>query len=98
MAEKHITLHQVSKSYKTKAGWNHVLSDISFRIHPNDKLGILGRNGAGKSTLLRLIGGSELPSHGYIERTMSVSWPVGFNGHLQSSLSGRTNTKFCARI
>ena len=93
-----IRLRRVSKSYKTKAGWNHVLRNVSFDINPTDRIGILGRNGAGKSTLLRLIGGSELPDSGRIERGMSVSWPVGFSGHLQPSMSGRANIKFCARI
>ncbi|MEM1380221.1 MAG: ABC transporter ATP-binding protein [Pseudomonadota bacterium] len=93
-----IRLRNVHKSYKTKAGWNHVLRDISLDIKPTDRLGVLGRNGAGKSTLLRIIGGSEMPDAGSVERGMSVSWPVGFGGHLQPSMSGRANAKFCARV
>lgn len=95
---KHLTLENVSKSYKTKSGWNHVLKNVNLSIKSKDRLGILGRNGAGKSTLLRIIGGSEMPDHGRVEKTMSVSWPVGFGGHLQPSMSGIANTKFCARV
>ncbi|MEM9837762.1 MAG: ABC transporter ATP-binding protein [Pseudomonadota bacterium] len=93
-----ITLEDVCKSYKTKTGWNHVLKDVNIEIESTDRLGILGRNGAGKSTLMRIIGGSELPDTGRIDRQISVSWPVGFSGHLQPSMSGIANIKFCARI
>lgn len=100
MTERHpsIRIKNVSKSYKTKVGWHPVLRDVNFEILPTDRIGILGRNGAGKSTLMRIIGGTEKPDTGTVERNMSVSWPVGFAGHLQPSMSGRANTKFCARI
>jgi ATP-binding cassette subfamily B protein len=32
-----------------------VLNDVSFRLRPGEKLGIVGRTGSGKSTLLRLL-------------------------------------------
>ena len=93
-----IKIRGVSKSYKTKTGWNKVFEDVNLDILPNDKIGVLGRNGAGKSTLLRIIGGAEAPTTGYVSRYMSVSWPVGFGGHIQTNMSGRANVKFCARI
>ncbi|NNU16765.1 ABC transporter ATP-binding protein [Parvularcula sp. ZS-1/3] len=95
---KFLSVKNVSKSYKTKVGWNQVLRNVSFSLSPRDRLGILGRNGAGKSTLLRIVGGAELPDTGLIEKDMSVSWPVGFSGHLQPAMSGRANVKFCARV
>ena len=54
-----IKLTNVSKDYKTKAGWRRVLKDINLVINPGERVGILGRNGAGKSTLIRLISGAE---------------------------------------
>ena len=93
-----IQVRNICKSYKTKTGWVPVLTDVSFDIQPSDKIGILGRNGAGKSTLLRIIGGAEAPTSGTVSRNMSVSWPVGFGGHIQANMSGRANVKFCARI
>ena len=40
------------------------LSDISFKLHPGDRVGILGLNGAGKSTLLKAIAGVYKPTEG----------------------------------
>ena len=61
-------------------------------------MALLGRNGAGKSTLIKLIGGVELPTAGKITRQMSVSWPLGFAGGFQGSLTGYDNARFIARI
>ena len=33
----------------------HVLKDVSFSIHPGEKLAIVGPTGSGKSTLIRLL-------------------------------------------
>lgn len=94
-----IIVDQVYKRYQTTHGpgkW--VLKDISFVIPKNVSVGIVGRNGAGKSTLLRLIGGTDYPSKGHVERRCRVSWPMGFGGGLQGSLTGRQNAKFVCRI
>ena len=63
-----------------------------------DRLALLGRNGAGKTTLIKLIGGVEMPTSGQITRRMSVSWPLGFAGGFQGSLTGYDNARFIARI
>ena len=75
-----------------------ILRGVSFTIPSNVNVGLVGRNGAGKSTLLRLIGGTDTPNRGCIERHCRVSWPMGFGGGLQGSLSGRQNAKFVCRI
>ena len=77
---------------------HRVLSDISFSLGPGEKLAVLGRNGAGKSTLIRLIAGIELPTEGTLERTMSVSWPVGLNGGVGGSMTGNDNIRFIGRL
>jgi capsular polysaccharide transport system ATP-binding protein len=61
-------------------------------------MGFLGRNGAGKTTLIKLIGGVELPTSGKVSRNMSVSWPLGFGGGFQGSLTGYDNARFISRI
>jgi len=83
---------------ETGHGTNRVLSDVCFSVSRGEKLAVLGRNGAGKSTLIRLIAGMELPTEGTIERTMSVSWPVGLNGGVGGSMTGNDNIRFICRI
>lgn len=93
-----ISFTNVHKSYLTKVGVNSVLRDINLQVKPGQRLGILGKNGAGKSTLIRLFSGSTMPTKGKVERTMSVSWPLGLTGGLQSNLTGYDNVRFIARI
>lgn len=93
-----IVFENVSKVYRTRGGEKRVLDNQSFTIHPGQSLGICGRNGEGKSTLTRLIAGIEYPTSGKITRHFSVSWPLGFGGAFQGSLTGADNTRFIARI
>jgi len=94
-----IIVENVHKRYQTDHGpgkW--VLQGITFTIPPKLNVGIIGANGAGKSTLLRIIGGVDQPNKGHVERHCRVSWPMGFGGGLQGSLTGRQNAKFVCRI
>lgn len=94
-----IIVNDVHKRYQTDHGpgkW--VLQGVSFTIPPKVNVGLIGANGAGKSTLLRIIAGVDQPSKGRVERRCRVSWPMGFGGGLQGSLTGRQNTKFVCRI
>ncbi len=93
-----ICVEDVHKIYKTQLGSNHVLSNVSFKLHKGEKLGIIGRNGAGKSTLVRLVSGAEMPTSGIITRSMSVSWPLAFGGAFQLNLTGKDNVRFISRI
>ncbi len=93
-----IELRDITKFYPTPAGTHTVLDSITVAIEGRENLGILGRNGAGKSTLLRIIGGAELPDRGEVIRHGRVSWPLGFAGGFNSSLSGEENCRFVARI
>jgi len=93
-----IELRDVTKAYRTRHGVNVVLYEINAFIGPGECVGILGRNGAGKSTLLRIIGGAEMPDSGEVIRSGRVSWPIGFSGGFNSSLSGEENCRFVARI
>jgi len=94
-----ILVEDVHKRYQTQHGpgrW--VLQGVSLTLPSTLSIGLVGRNGAGKSTLLRLIGGVDNPTRGRVERRCRVSWPMGFGGGLQGSLTGRQNAKFVARI
>jgi capsular polysaccharide transport system ATP-binding protein len=93
-----LQLESVCKSYPLQGEVLHVLQDISFTLSLGDKVAILGRNGAGKSTLIRLIGGMEKPDAGHIHSSMSISWPLGYAGGMQGSLTGLDNIYFLCRI
>jgi capsular polysaccharide transport system ATP-binding protein len=67
-------------------------------VQRGQSIGIMGRNGSGKSTLIKVIGGAIPPTSGTIRRDMTVSWPLGFVGGFQSSLSGADNIRFIARL
>lgn len=94
-----IVVSDVHKRYLTDHGpgpW--VLKGATFTIPPKVNVGLVGRNGAGKSTLLGIIGGTDFPTRGHVERRCRVSWPMGFGGGLQGSLTGRQNAKFVCRV
>jgi capsular polysaccharide transport system ATP-binding protein len=93
-----IEIKGISKTFTTKSGENCILQNLNFSIEKNDNIGILGRNGAGKSTLLRIIAGIEEPDHGIVERRGRISWPIGFSGGFNGSLTGEENCHFVARI
>jgi lipopolysaccharide transport system ATP-binding protein len=67
------------------------LEDVSLRLAPGDRLGVVGRNGSGKSTLLRTVAGIITPDRGRIRRApvscQLLSLALGFVPHL----SGRDN-------
>ena len=50
-----------------------LLSDISFLINEQDRIGLTGRNGAGKTTLLKVIAGLQSPSSGLVDMSKEVT-------------------------
>lgn len=75
------------KGYKEQK----VLNGISFDIHRNEFVGIVGRNGSGKSTLLKTLAKIYFPEKGSIEINGNlipfIELGVGFN----PDLTGREN-------
>ncbi|GAA1152871.1 ABC-F family ATP-binding cassette domain-containing protein [Nesterenkonia lutea] len=53
-------------------GEKQILNDVTWRIAPGERTGILGANGAGKSTLLNLIAGKLEPDAGRVKRGKTV--------------------------
>jgi capsular polysaccharide transport system ATP-binding protein len=93
-----IICENLRKTYKVGRHEKVVLKGLSCSIERGDHIGLLGRNGAGKTTLIKLLGGVEMPTSGRIRRKMNLSWPLGFGGGFQGSLTGYDNAKFIARI
>ncbi len=86
----------VSKTYTS--AHKPVFSGLDFDLGRSDRLAILGRNGQGKSTLIKMLGGVLPPTTGRIDWRMTASWPIGFGGAFQGSLSGLDNIKFLSRL
>jgi capsular polysaccharide transport system ATP-binding protein len=80
------------------AGKRRVFSGLSFDLPRQGRLGLLGRNGQGKSTLIKMLGGVLPASEGSIDWRMTSSWPIGFGGGFQGSLSGLDNIRFLSRL
>lgn len=57
-------------------GANTVIDDVTWRIGPGDRFGILGENGSGKTTLLNVIQGSLTPTSGHVKIGKTVKFAV----------------------
>lgn len=51
-------------SFRYEEGEKNILSHLSFRIAPGQKIALVGNNGAGKSTIVKLLCGFYLPTEG----------------------------------
>jgi capsular polysaccharide transport system ATP-binding protein len=93
-----LVFDKVSKFYRTKGVKKTILSEFSFEFPTDRNVGIMGKNGAGKSTMMRLMAGIEPPDLGHVYRTTRVSWPLGFSGGFNGSMTGIENIRFVSRI
>jgi lipopolysaccharide transport system ATP-binding protein len=67
------------------------LRDISFKLRPGDRLGLVGGNGAGKTTLLRTLAGIYEPVRGRVRVQGSLNALLDPNLGMNSDLTGREN-------
>ena len=93
-----LSFENVSKSYKLQGVRKTILSNFTFAFPEGRNIGIMGRNGAGKSTMVRLMAGTEPPDTGAVYRTSRVSWPLGFAGGFNGSMTGIESIRFVSRI
>ncbi|MBQ2802622.1 MAG: amino acid ABC transporter ATP-binding protein [Lachnospiraceae bacterium] len=56
----------IVKDLHKKFESNHVLNGVNYRIHPGEKIVVVGPSGSGKSTFLRCLNLLETPSSGEI--------------------------------
>lgn len=68
-----LDLEHVSLTYD---GGAPLFKNVTLRLAPGERLGIVGVNGAGKSTLLRLLNGEVEPTEGRIKRGKTVQTAV----------------------
>ena len=83
LGKKIIELEHVSKSFDGIP----VISDFSYTVLRNDRIGIIGENGSGKSTLLKLISGELQPDSGSVEigETVKIGYFSQENEHMDKS-------------
>lgn len=93
-----IIANNITKFYSIHGKRHLIFENLSLKLSPGDRLGLMGPNGAGKSTLLRLLCGVEYPNFGKVSRTSTISWPVGLANGFIATLTGRENIKFICRL
>jgi ATP-binding cassette subfamily F protein 3 len=64
-----VSVQDISVSF----GSFDLLTNVSFLINDQDRIGLAGKNGAGKSTLLKIISGFQSPTAGVIDMSKDVS-------------------------
>jgi ATPase subunit of ABC transporter with duplicated ATPase domains len=63
-----------AQDVELRAGARLLLENVTFRVQPGDRIGLVGRNGAGKTTLTKTLAKETLPAAGSITH----SAPVGY--------------------
>lgn len=79
-----INVDNLSFSY----GGTQILSDISFSVSEDDKIGLVGGNGEGKTTLIKLILGTLEPDSGSVYRKNGIR--IGYLEQNADFSSGNT--------
>ncbi|MGF1646691.1 MAG: ABC-F family ATP-binding cassette domain-containing protein [Kineosporiaceae bacterium] len=91
------------ENVSVRFGDREVLRDVTWRLAPGERTGILGTNGAGKSTLLGLVCGTVEPTGGRVKRGKTVrvgvldqqfSQLVEIGGDRVREVLARTRTTF----
>jgi ATPase subunit of ABC transporter with duplicated ATPase domains len=91
-----VSLLGCSVTYGAGSDANEVLRDVTWRIGPGERTGILGENGAGKSTLLGLVTGAVEPTSGRVRRGLNTRVAT-LTQHVES-LSERSGTTLNAMV
>jgi ATP-binding cassette subfamily F protein 3 len=80
-----VSMHQVAVGYEPG---KPILSHMSLRFDPDDRIALLGKNGNGKSTLAKLLAGKLDPMAGELTRARKLV-PGYFAQHQLEELDGR---------
>lgn len=79
-----LNIHNLSVSF----GGEFLFEEVSFRLNPGDRVGLIGKNGAGKSTMLKLLSGEMRPDTGVMASDKDVR--IGFLKQDIDFVQGRT--------
>lgn len=67
-----LNVHNLSISFQGE----YLFEDVTFKLSPGDRVGLIGKNGAGKSTLLKILNRELEPDSGQIATDKDLS--IGF--------------------
>ncbi len=70
----HIKANKLTFKYSEEL--NFGLTDLSFNIHSESRIGLIGTNGCGKTTLIKILLKQLSPHHGSL--TIPKSWQIGY--------------------
>ena len=63
-----------AQNLEVRVGARLLMENVSFRVGPGDKVGLVGRNGAGKTTLTKVLAGDNAPAAGEVTRTGEIGY------------------------
>jgi ATPase subunit of ABC transporter with duplicated ATPase domains len=63
-----------AQGVELRAGARVLMQDVTFRVGPGDRVGLVGRNGAGKTTLTKVLAGQGQPHAGTVHATGDVGY------------------------
>jgi len=79
-----LNIHNLSISFQGE----YLFEDITFKLSPGDRIGLIGKNGAGKSTMLKILAKELEPDSGQIAADKNLS--IGFLKQDIDFVLGRT--------
>ncbi|UDY25133.1 ABC-F family ATP-binding cassette domain-containing protein [Nocardioides sp. Kera G14] len=63
-----------AQNVEIRVGPRKLMGDVTFRVGPGDKVGLVGRNGAGKTTLTKVLAGDLEPDAGSVSRVGDLGY------------------------
>src|SRR5690554_2432417 len=79
-----LNIHNLSISFQGE----YLFEDLTFKLSPGDRVGLIGKNGAGKSTMLKILSKEMEPDSGQIAADKNLS--IGFLKQDIDFVLGRT--------
>ncbi len=69
-----VTVMITAHDLEVRVGARLLMENVTFRVGPGDKVGLVGRNGAGKTTLTKVLAGDHLPASGTVSNTGEIGY------------------------